>query len=206
MALTIIEDPAQELTRMVSESVDRHHISVSPEAQAYVAGVISSLVLANDLFTARRKPASESDAGRYIKPFTFQLLDAADKPYLFKEVGDRCLFVLGFCYDFVRKNGASQVGYHYDIGRNAYSRYARVLAEYQDRSLPSSRRADPLFTELADSFESLATVVGDLHLTRLDDERALLDVYERYLKTGDHRYARLLQAKGIALDVNGASS
>lgn len=205
MTFTIIEDPTKELTRMVSEGVDRHHISVSAEAQAYVAGVISSLMFADDLFTARQNSASESDAGRSITPFTFQLRDAADKPYLFKEVGDRCLFVLGFCYDSVRRGGALQVRYHYDVGRSAYSRYAHVLAKYQDHSL-SSTQADPLFTELADSFEGLATVVGDLHLKRLDDERALLDVYERYLRTGDHRYVRLLQAKGIAVDVNGGSS
>ncbi len=105
-----------------------------------------SIVFADDIFTTRQKPASESDAGRYIKPFTFQLQEAADRPYLFKEVGDRY------------------------------------------------------------SFEGLATVVGDLHLKRLDDEQALLDVYDRFLKTGDHRYAHLLQAKGIAVDVIGGSS
>ncbi len=205
MGLTLIEDPTEELSHMVSEGVERRHLSVSPEAQAYVAGVICSLILADDVFTGREKPSATGDTGRYIKPFTFQLQEAADKPYLFKEVGDRCLFVLGFAYDAVRKTGVSQVKFHRDIGRTAYGHYAHVVAQYQDR-LAHSGRADPLFTELADSFDGLAAVVGDLHLKRLDDERVLLDYYERYLRTGDQRYAGLLQVKGIPLDVKGASS
>ena len=205
MVLTIIDDPTEELFRMVSEGVERRHLSVSPEAQAYVTGVLVALTLADDVFTAREKSSVAADTGRYLKPFTFQLQEAADRPYLFKEVGDRCLFVLGFAYDEVRKTGMSQVKFHSDVGRTAYGRYAQVVAQYQDR-LVHSGRADPLFTELADSFDGLAAVVGDLHLKRLDDNQVLLDYYDRYLRTGDQRYASLLQAKGIPLDVLGSSS
>jgi len=205
MGLTIIEDPTQELSHMVSEGVERRHLSVSPEAQAYVVGVLVSLTLADDIFTAREKPSVDGDTGRYIKPFTFQLQEAADRPYLFKGVGDRCLFVLGFAYDAIRMTGAPQVKFHSAVGRTAYGRYAHVVAQYQDH-LVHSGRADPLFTELADSFDGLAAVVGDLHLKRLDDDQVLLDYYNRFRDTGDQRYAGLLKAKGIPLDVLGSSS
>ena len=95
MSLAVIEDPREELSQMVSEGAQRRHLSVSPDAQAYVVSVILALTLADDVYTAREKPFVDGDRGRHMKPFTFQLQEAADRPYLFKEVGDRCLFVLG---------------------------------------------------------------------------------------------------------------
>ena len=42
-------------------------------------------------------------------------------------------------------------------------------------------------------------VIGDMHLPELDNEKKLLDVYQRWRKTLDERYASLLLAKGCIL-------
>lgn len=188
--------PTEELSQMVSAAVKRHGTSVSETAEAYVVGVLHAFLYADSLFIT---PApDETDTGRHLEPFVFQIQKAAEKPSLFKHVGDQCLFSVGFCYDSLRDKGAAYVDYHRTVGMLAYNKFARVF--------PTEGKPDSLFLELAASFDGLAAVVGDLHLPELTDSQRFLDVYERFLRTHDPRYATLLEAKGIQPHVKGELS
>ena len=96
-----------------------------------------------------------------------------------RELGDHCLFLVGYFYDFVRRNGKGQVQYHADIGSSAYQQAGREPYE-----------------ELAKKFSDLYVVIGDLHLPQLDEQKTL-EIYERWEKTKDRYYASLLLGKGI---------
>lgn len=110
-----------------------------------------------------------------------------------RRLGDTSLYVSGFFADqFVRKT--VDVDYYITMGHHAYSSLARILE--------SGRRGDRMFVglyaELAEKFSSLVDLLNEIsERLALTSQQGLLRLYERFLKTGSVRIARLLAAEGM---------
>ena len=167
----------------INNSLVRHKVDISSAAQEYLVQVLLRFSKSIELF---RKYNQGPISGYGLEPITFQFTKAAQTFGRLgveqqRKVGDHCLFLTGFFYDFVRKDGKPMVDYHKDTGSAAYMLTGRFP-----------------FTEMAENFGDLIIVIGDLHLPQLDDERKLVDVYTRWQKTGHERYYEsLLTGKGI---------
>lgn len=158
------------LAESIDQAIARHQIEISVPAREYVLKMLGR-------FAEAVKVSSESITFQYqrILGETYEL----HKRHLSQQLGDHCLFLVGYFYDFVRRAGEGQVEYHAQMGSAAYQEAGKYP-----------------FAELADKFPELYLVIGDLHLPNLDQEK-ILDVYKKWLETGDRYYESLLLGKGI---------
>lgn len=159
----------------IEQSLDRHKLEVSDKAKNYIITMLERFADTLKLFPEQR-----------IVPITFQyrrLVEENSKLWqreLGQELGDHCLFLMGYFYDFVRRGGEGQVEYHSLIGSTAYQ---------QTGQHP--------FVEIARNFNDLYLVIADLHLPELDDPKKLIQVYQKWMETKDRYYESLLRGKGI---------
>src|SRR3989344_3610135 len=168
------EDLLSVLEREVEQAIGRHKLALTPPAQQYLVEMLERFA---ENFGLHKDV--------WLTPITFQYqrisdeLNKAQRMQLQRDLGDHCLFLVGYFYDFVRKHGEGQVRYHAQIGSAAYQRMGRTP-----------------YLELAQKFDNLYLIIGDLHLPQLD-ERRTIEIYERWEETRDRYYASLLVGKGI---------
>lgn len=168
----IVCSPAEFFTEIIGRAFDRHQAEVSKPARNYLVEMLQQFFYA---------PLAHDE------PVTFQYQKNLEETNRLRqqqqqrELGDHCLFLVGYFYDFVRREGLSNVHYYAQIGSAAYREAGRHP-----------------FTEMSREFETLYLVIGDLHLPELDNEKKVMEIYERWLKTGgDKYYESLLLGKGI---------
>lgn len=168
----ILHSSTAFLTEIIEQAFNRHQVGVSKPAKIYLIEMLQRFFytpLAHD------------------EPITFQFQRIHQETcrlrqqQLQRELGDHCLFSVGYFYDFVRQKGSSNVCYYSQIGSTAY----REVGKHP-------------FTEISGEFENFYLVIGDLHLPELDKEEKVMGIYEKWLKTdGDKYYESLLLGKGI---------
>ncbi len=168
----------------IEDSISRHAFPLSTEGQAYLSDFLVRYVDATCLFREYRWQGEKMYG---LKPITVQHFEAleekglAEKTVALQNLAEECLFLVGFCYDFVRKNGLGQVRFHSDMGAAAYGGLAALTGEH-------------LFPEVAEQFDSYSVVVGDLHLPELkSDNRRFKKVLDRWMETHDRRYELLIE-------------
>jgi hypothetical protein len=172
MVLHATADVLGELDAQFSAALKRHRITVSPEAQAYTVGVLGDNIRAAD------QPFETVTEGR----------GQCTTPSSFKQLGDFCLYLSGYFYQRAERGGFSHL--HRQTGSSAYKIYSRFLHGQGFR--------ESLFDELSIRFDDISLLIGDLHLEQLTDTR-LLELLDRYQRSGSERDRTLLQAKGIML-------
>jgi hypothetical protein len=106
---------------------------------------------------------------------------------LLRQVGDAALFMAGFFPDRLRR---SLVDAHYytSVGGYAYGSLSRL----------SDAALAPVFEELADRFDSLVDVLGEVsEQSACATPNDLLRLYERWLRTGSARCGERLIEQGV---------
>jgi hypothetical protein len=162
------------LERSIDTAIDRHDLNISDDARKHVISVLEKFSVSLELF---------EDDSYGLEPITFQYFQAAKEMGIFsrlqkhEKLGDHCLFLLGYFYDMVRKQGKSQVNFHADTGSSAYRETGNV--------------------ELATNFPSLCYVISDLHLPSIDSDEKIVELYQKWQRTEDRYYESLLLGKGI---------
>lgn len=178
----------QELTAFLRSTVDdsiaRHAFPLSSDGQAYLNDFLVRYVDATRLFREYRLQGKNV---RGLKPITFQHFEAleekglAERTVVLQNLAEECLFLVGFCYDYVRRNGLGQVRFHSDMGAAAYGGLAALTGQ-------------PVFPEVAERFDTYSVVVGDLHLPELKiNNRRFKQVLDRWMETHDRRYELLIE-------------
>ena len=103
------------------------------------------------------------------------------------------LFVAGvFRHSFSRKPVG--VDYYIAMGGNAYEHLSLACNR-------TGQGAGAVFSELGTKFALLAEVLTRTFEQGVESDTDLLEVYERWRRTGSARYARQLQQVGINLGV-----
>jgi len=178
----------QELTAFlrsnIKESIDRHGFPLSSDGCDYLGDFLTRYVDATRLF---REYRLQGENVRGLKPITFQHFEAleekglAEKTVVLQGLAEECLFLVGFCYEYVRRNGLGQVRFHSDMGAAAYGGLAALTGQ-------------AVFPEVAEQFNSYSVVVGDLHIPELkNDNRRFKQVLDRWMETRDRRYGLLIE-------------
>lgn len=133
----------------------------------------------------------------FEKPVTF-LLDEAlssrpeERLEKLKSVGDGTLYVSGFFPEHLDARGVDP-SYVARIGSTAYGAASTLLAQGRDGT--------DLFGELARGFDRFVRVLRDvsdgLFAHRTKDATSVVQLYERWLKTGNDSLGRALAEQGL---------
>jgi hypothetical protein len=109
---------------------------------------------------------------------------------LLRALGDTALFTAGFFADSLERR-LVDFDYYRTMGGRAYAQ----LSQDEDGAGFGAR----VFGELGQRFGQFADVLAEVsESTRVADQQSILKLYERWLRTGSARAARLLAAQGLA--------
>lgn len=188
-------------------------ISLSPSMSGYFQEVVSEALRSRNLEATDAASSylvdllcdyahpDEQSGSTLTQPLTFLLRDAleatgAERFQRLRGLGDGVLYVAGFFGGHIDSKGIHR-GYIVSVGSTAYREAAAMLR----RSPKVTGQGPDVLSELADKFERFAQVLGDVADAALAsnarDPRAMLKLYERWLRTGSSRLAEELGARGL---------
>jgi hypothetical protein len=192
-------------------------IAIAPSITEYFQEVIA------DAIRVRREDATEAAASYLVsllcsfthpedeagsafnRPLTFRLHDALGAPpgerfLRLRALGDHALYTLGFFGGHIEQKGVDR-GYVSGVGATAYTHAAAMLRTRAQTASQGRGRAPDVLYELAAKFDRFAAILADVADGTLAcgarDERSVVKLYERWLKTGSARLAEELGARGI---------
>jgi len=166
---------------LVESAMANQHLDAGEHTSFYLVNLLTACVHED------RAPGRDDD-----RPLGVRLAEALQTAGLaqrdgLRRVGDQSLFVSGFFGDSL--NGSLvDVDYYIHLGECAYGCLAR-----QEREALGE-----VFDELAEKFTAFVDVLGEVsERTSLTSNSDLMRLYEKWLRTGSARSARLLVSKGI---------
>lgn len=118
--------------------------------------------------------------------------DAKEQFRLFKEVGDRSLYVSGFFGDSLSRRSVD-IDYFISMGGLAYN-FVSAMAESKHRSNVHPE----IFAELSEKFARLVDLLSEISESAgILSDQDVVRLYERWLKTKSNRLLKILSKKGI---------
>jgi class 3 adenylate cyclase len=112
-----------------------------------------------------------------------------------RTLGDGVLYVSGFFAEHLENRGVER-GYVSALGARAYETASSML-----RHGPSEGAAPDLFSELSEKFRMFVALFADvadaIRARSAHSNRAVLDLYERWLRTGSTSLAAALTSRGM---------
>lgn len=161
----------------VHSALRNQGVDASDHAEAYLVGLLADYA----------RPRTPLDA----EPLALRLAQAAfaapaERARILRELGDRSLYVSGFFADSLARR-AVDVGYYIEVGGTAYRQLARMPREPGEVYLELARQF-PRFVEVLAEVSEWSAVCSDAGVVQL---------YERWRRTGAEWIARRLRAKGV---------
>jgi hypothetical protein len=195
--IAIAPNITQYFQEVISDAIRVRQVEATVAATTYLVSLLCS-------FTHPDEEAGSS----FNRPLTFLLHDALEAPPAerfrrLRALGDHALYALGFFGGHIELKGVDR-GYVSSVGSTAYTHAAAMLrtrARSHQAGQHGRERAPDVLSELAAKFDRFAAVLADVAEGTLAcgarDERSIVKLYERWLKTGSSRLAEELGARGI---------
>jgi hypothetical protein len=190
--IAIAPNVAEYFQEVISDAIRVQKVDATAAAASYLVSLLCS-------FT---HPDEAAGSG-FDRPLTFLLHDAleasgAERFRRLRALGDHSLYALGFFAGHIAQKGVDR-GYVSSVGSTAYTHAAAML---RTKARAERRAGVPdVLSELAAKFDRFAAVLADVAegtmASSTHDERSLVRLYERWLKTGSSRLAGELGARGI---------
>jgi len=119
--------------------------------------------------------------------------DPSERVRNLKQVGDTSLYVAGFFSESLSRS-LVDVDYYVGIGQSAYSQLARSLG-----GAPRAQRSiTEVYEELAAKFPRFVDVLAEIsEKSAMTSNQGVVQLYERWLRTGSERVAQRLRAQGV---------
>jgi len=171
---------------LIEEARRRQRVEVGEPAEFYLVNLLTEYLDVEKLFER------ESDGCLRQEPLALALGRALESRGLQKEralrkIGDTSLYVTGFFVDSLDRK-LVDADYYMSMGHLAYSSLARL----------NDARIAELYEELAAKFSLLVDLLNDVsERVTMGSQAGLLRLYERFMKTGSLRLARLLAEQGV---------
>jgi hypothetical protein len=185
----ILLKPAEYFHGAVTGALSTLKISASDYAKNYLINLLSS-------FIHQEKFYPTDAQGNKVDTLTHQLANALDeassegRAVRLRQLGDFSLYVAGFFANSLSRK-LVDVDYYIGMGGAAYDTVARLEAE---------KIKAELFKELAEKFPQFVDVLGQISDEsgfNPEDDKALLRIYDLWMKTGSDRLAKQLVKAGI---------
>jgi len=172
---------------LLGEARERQRLQVDDETEVYLVNLLSEFV------DPERFWVRAEDGTLQQEPLALILARALEahreeRAAALRQIGDTSLWVSGFFADSLERK-LVDVRYYMSMGHLAYSSLARI------------RAAEPvggLYEELAGKFAAIVDLLNEVsERVALTSQQGVVRLYERFLKTGSARVARLLAAEGV---------
>jgi hypothetical protein len=199
--IAIAPNITQYFQEVISDAIRVRQVEATDAAASYLVSLLCS-------FTHPDEEAGST----FNRPLTFLLHDALESPPAerfrrLRVLGDHALYALGFFGDHIAQKGVDR-RYVSNVGSTAYTHAAAMLRKRATGTMgpQAAERRGPdrppdVLSELAAKFDRFAAVLADVAEGTLAcgarDERSVVKLYERWLKTGSSRLAEELGARGI---------
>jgi hypothetical protein len=189
-SISIAPNISQYFQEVISDAIRARQVEATEAAASYLVSLLCDYA----------HPDEEAGA-TFNQPLTFVLRDAmdlvgAERFRRLRGLGDHSLYALGFFGDHIEQKGIAP-GYVSTVGSTAYREAASMLRLKAQKT----ERGPNVLSELAAKFDRFAEVLREIADGTLScgarDERSVLKVYERWLKTGSARLAEELGSHGI---------
>jgi hypothetical protein len=190
--IAIAPDVTQYFQEVISDAIRVQKVEATDAATSYLVSLLCS-------FTH----PDEATGSGFDRPLTFLLHDAlhltgAERFRRLRALGDHSLYALGFFGGHIEQKGVDR-RYVSGVGSTAYTHAAAML---RTRAKAERGAGGPdVLSELAAKFDRFAAVLADVAegtlVSGVHDERSIVKLYERWLKTGSSRLAGELGARGI---------
>jgi hypothetical protein len=173
---------------MVGTAIENQKITVAPPTEFYVVNLLAEFLDAENLFR------DEGDGrSREEEPLAFILKRAQEQQGFervreLKRLGDTSLYVSGYWGDSLGHK-LVDVDYYVSMGGRAYGALSEI---FHGDSVAG------LYEELSGQFLRLVDLISEVSdRTAVRTNQGLVKLYERYVKTGSERVARLLSERGV---------
>jgi hypothetical protein len=175
---------------IIADAMRVRHIQATEAASRYLVGILCDYA-----------HPDEEAGSPFTKPLTFLLRDAldaigAERFRKLRALGDGILYALGFFGGHIELRGVDRK-YVVGVGSAAYSHASAMLRMGTPKESPGT----DVLGELTQKFDRFAEVLADVAEGTLAcgarDQRSLVKLYERWLKTGSSRLAEELGSHGI---------
>ncbi len=170
----------------IKKAMSEMGLDASEMAEFYLVNLLDEYHETSKLFFL------EGD-GPVMRPLALLLKKAQDGNYrqrqeYLKHLGDTALYVAGFFTDYVHRSLVN-LDYYISMGGGAYGTLSSLVRQKQFQEL---------FYELAIKFAPFVDVLAEVApWSRHIDNRRLVQIYARWLKSGDARLKEILEREGI---------
>lgn len=178
----------------LGEAMRTSGIAVTETAQVYIVHLLSEFTRTDQVY-GEATPGSQTALALMLSDAENASPENAAKIY--KHMGDSSLYHSGFFTESVERETVS-LDYYVAMGGRAYSSLSRLVRD-------TKATASVLYDELSDRFEDLVGLLSSMSLhgektsrERLSDER-ILQLIERFKKTGKREVLEALAAQGVVL-------
>lgn len=188
-AITVSPSMTHFFREVVDEALRVRNVTATEAAATYLVGLLCAFA-----------HPDEQAGSTFSQPLTFLLRDAleatgAERFQRLRSLGDGVLYGVGFFGGHIDLKGIDR-GYVVGVGSTAYHHAAAML-----RLNARAGQGPDVLSELAENFERFVSVLNDVADSALAssarDERSVLRLYERWLRTGSSRLAEELGARGL---------
>jgi hypothetical protein len=178
----------------VSGVVRARHVDATDAALTYLVGLLCDY--------AHPEQNAESTLS---KPLTFLLNDAMaangiDRFKRLRSLGDGVLYAVGFFGDHVDQKRLDR-SYMLSVGSSAYDHASAMLRSGSSPRPDAVSQGPDVLAELSIKFERFVEVLADVAdgtiASSAHDERSVVKLYERWMRSGSTRLAQELGTRGI---------
>lgn len=190
LTIAIAPSMSRYFEEIIADAMRVRHIQATEAASRYLVGILCDYA-----------HPDEEAGSPFTKPLTFLLRDAldaigAERFRKLRALGDGILYALGFFGGHIELRGVDRK-YVVGVGSAAYSHASAMLR----MSTPQESPGTDVLGELTQKFDRFAEVLADVAEGTLAcgarDQRSLVKLYERWLRTGSSRLAEELGSHGI---------
>lgn len=179
MALTMDPSLTEFFHDRITEAIRNQGLDASTPTECYLVSLLADFTKA--------PPDDE--------PLAFKLAQAVGSPdervRQLKDVGDTSLYVSGFFSDSLQRK-LVDVDYYIQMGGAAYCELARYF-----RGNPHSLVFGEVYDELAAKFPRFVDIFAEVSERTITGNLGLVQLYERWLRTGSEWMERRLRAQGV---------
>ncbi|MGF1527503.1 MAG: hypothetical protein ACFCBW_12025 [Candidatus Competibacterales bacterium] len=184
--------------QLVTRAMARQQVAATEEVAQYLVRLLAEFARPESLY-------DRTPDGLTLKPLAALYADALaaesgdERNASLKRLGDVALFISGVFPDTLNRS-LVDVDYYIAMGGNAYG-------SLSEAGSGRFRLLNALFAELAARFTALVDVLGEVsERAHFTDNRDIMRLYERFLRTGSVRVAQQLRALGIEPSLSATST
>ena len=164
----------------VTEAIRNQGVDTSETAEYYLVNLLAA-------FT--KSPVDDEPLA--LKVASAVYASPEERVRQLKDVGDTSLYVSGFFADSLSRRMVD-VDYYIELGGRAYRELSRYFRVYRHSEVGD------VYVELYEKFPRFVDVLAEIsEKSAMTSNQGVVQLYERWLRTGSERVAHKLRARGV---------